>query len=495
MKETKNPFLPDRVYIADGEPHVFKDRVYLFGSHDGEAADTYCALDYEFYSAPIDDLSNWTSKGINYSASQDPLSIETNRRYMYAPDCVRGNDGKYYLYYCLSGERGHGGYFGPISVARCDTPDGKYEFYGHVKNPDGTLHNKNVCFDPAVMNDDGVIRLYYGTLYPFYGGRKKHKKHIEDQMRMFNKSYEDITSEDGVMGPFATTLCDDMLTINSEPVRVLPVDRVKPPFDAHYSKKGRFGRHMYGTAFFEAASIRKINNLYYFIYSSLNGHELCYAYSEYPDKDFKYGGVIISNGDIGYKGRHPLDRLNATGTNHGSIECINGKYYVFYHRQTHGTDYSRLAMAEPIKILKNGKIRQVPMSSMGFYAKPLCENLKYHANVACNITNGHMSHGTNKNVGNIPCISSDGENQYVKLFDKAYANYKYFDLSKTSFITVNARGYGNLEVYVDDNLAATIIVDSEDFTGYMIRLFGNESSLLTFKAPNSEIHILSFELK
>lgn len=29
-----NPFLDINTYIADGEPHVFGDRVYLFGSHD-----------------------------------------------------------------------------------------------------------------------------------------------------------------------------------------------------------------------------------------------------------------------------------------------------------------------------------------------------------------------------------------------------------------------------------------------------------------------------
>lgn len=52
---------------------------------------------------------------------------------MYAPDVVRGNDGKYYLYYCLAGEKGSGGYNGPVSVAVCDKPDGKYEYLGYVK--------------------------------------------------------------------------------------------------------------------------------------------------------------------------------------------------------------------------------------------------------------------------------------------------------------------------------------------------------------------------
>lgn len=30
-----NPFLPLDTYIADGEPHVFGDRVYLFDSRTG----------------------------------------------------------------------------------------------------------------------------------------------------------------------------------------------------------------------------------------------------------------------------------------------------------------------------------------------------------------------------------------------------------------------------------------------------------------------------
>ena len=81
-KEAVNPFLPEDVYIADGEPHVFGDRVYLFGSHDKENGDTFCMLDYEFWSAPLNDLSDWSSKGVNYSARQDPLYSET-MRYMY----------------------------------------------------------------------------------------------------------------------------------------------------------------------------------------------------------------------------------------------------------------------------------------------------------------------------------------------------------------------------------------------------------------------------
>lgn len=81
MKEQAyNPFLPLGVYIPDGEPHIFGDRIYLFGSHDKEGGDTFCELDYEIFSAPIDDLSNWSSKGINYSAKQDALNYQVENK-------------------------------------------------------------------------------------------------------------------------------------------------------------------------------------------------------------------------------------------------------------------------------------------------------------------------------------------------------------------------------------------------------------------------------
>ncbi len=63
-KQIYNPFLPINVYIPDGEPHVFGNRVYLYGSHDKEGGDRFCMLDYEVWSAPISDLSDWTCEGI-----------------------------------------------------------------------------------------------------------------------------------------------------------------------------------------------------------------------------------------------------------------------------------------------------------------------------------------------------------------------------------------------------------------------------------------------
>lgn len=154
-----NPYLPLNTYIPDGEPHVFEDRLYIYGSHDKEGGDRFCMLPYECWSAPVDDLTNWRCEGTIYSADQDKDYSEHNK-YMYAPDVVQGRDGRYYLYYAMSGE---GCFTGPIHVAVCDTPAGKYEYYGEVKTADGKELDQYITFDPAVFrDDDGKIWLYYG---------------------------------------------------------------------------------------------------------------------------------------------------------------------------------------------------------------------------------------------------------------------------------------------------------------------------------------------
>lgn len=98
-----NPFLPLWEYTPDGEPHIFGDRIYLFGSHDTEGGVRYCSKgDYVGWSAPLDDLSDWRYEGVMYSAEQDPHT-RPGVTDLYAPDVVQGKDDRYYLYYTLSG--------------------------------------------------------------------------------------------------------------------------------------------------------------------------------------------------------------------------------------------------------------------------------------------------------------------------------------------------------------------------------------------------------
>lgn len=411
-----NPFLPLYEYIPDGEPHVFGDRVYHYGSHDKEGGDTFCMLDYVCYSAPVDDLTDWRYEGVIYQAKQDPRYPAP--QYMYAPDVVQGNDGRFYLYYCMGGDYGQGGYQGPVSVAVCDTPAGKYEYLGVVKNPDGSPMLKYICFDPAVLNDDGTIRLYYGTQYDYEERNDflTNDFYLQDEIEMFGRSREEILSyPDSIMGPVMAVLSDDMLTVKEEAKHIIPYRVKGTSFEAH--------------PFFEGSSMRKVGKKYYFIYSSWQNHELCYATSDQPDRDFVFGGTIVSNGDIGYRGRDTQHKLNMTGTTHGSIIDINGQWYVFYHRLTHKSDYSRQACAEKIRILEDGSIPQAEMTSCGLNDGPLSAEGTYPAVIACNLTNGHMPHGSNSVFQiSFPNVTHKGQERFIaEIEDNTLIGYKYFE--------------------------------------------------------------------
>lgn len=454
-----NPFLPLDVYIPDGEPHVFGDRVYLFGSHDDENGTTYCALDYEFYSAPVDDLSAWTSRGVNYRASQDP-QYALGREYLYAPDVVQGRDGRFYLYYCMAGEGGRRGYWGPISVAVSDEPDGSYDYLGVVRNPDGTPFSEYVLFDPAVIDDDGQIRLYYGMCYPFEDmplAKLAAPLHRRVQAGMFHKSVADIARYDGVQGAITVELDDDMLTVTSTPRRIIP-SRTR-------------GTGFAGHAFWEGSSIRKIDDTYYFVYSSFNSRELCYATSRHPDRDFVFRGTIVSGGDIGYRGRKPKDRLNYTATNHGGIEQIDGRWYVFYHRNTHGLIHRRQACAEPIEILPDGTIPQVPVSTSGLNGGALPASGSYPAVLCATLGDGRMPHVRARR--RMPIITHDDHDRYLGgVTSGTRISWRDFAFTGATTVTFRSRGTGNgtLRIGAGDARAELPITASARWRSDSVRL-------------------------
>lgn len=425
-KQVFNPFTSLDDYIPDGEPHVFGDRVYVYGSHDKENGEFFCMLDYVTYSAPVDNLKDWRYEGVIYKASQDPLYPKY--KYMYAPDVVQGNDGRFYLFYSIADNKN--GCSNILSVAVCDTPYGEFQFHGFVRNPDGTPMQKFGIFDPGVINDDGVIRLYYGVWHNWY---EDPKFTVEDcifhQMRILGKTREQVLQEQneegGCFGPVTVELEDDMLTIKHTPVHILP-NLVK-------------GTEWEDHPFFEASSIRKVGSKYYFIYSSYKGHELIYATSDYPDRDFKFGGAIISNGDVGLNGRLPENRVTRTGNNHGSIEFINGEWYVFYHRQTTKWEYSRQACAEKIKILPDGTIPQVEVTSCGLNNGPLIAEGVYPAIISCNLTNYNMPHGKcpERRLPHIIC--KNGERIIAEIDNNTHIGFKYFRFNGPTKVGVNYR--------------------------------------------------------
>ena len=192
---------------------------------------------------------------------------------------------------------------------------------------------------------------------------------------------------------------------------------------------------------------------YYFIYSSQQNHELCYAVSDFPDRDFVFGGTIVSNGDVGYQGRSDADRLNMTGTTHGSIIEIGGQWYVFYHRLTHKSDYSRQACAERITLLPDGSIPQVPITSCGLNGAPLRGKGIYPAPVACIITNGHMPHGSNKIfTEHFPHVTHEGEAHLIaEISGGTCIGFRYFELDGDCVLTLTTRGAAGRYTVTDES--------------------------------------------
>jgi hypothetical protein len=493
-KQIFNPFLPVYEYIPDGEPHVFGDRVYLFGSHDKEGGDAFCMLDYVAYSASVTDLTDWKYEGVIYRAAQNPGHKPNS--YMYAPDVAQGNDGRYYLYFCISDNC----FSSPIHVAVCDSPAGSYDFLGFVSNHDGSPFTRCITFDPGLINDNGVIRLYYGwslavneaTLRESGGedAAALREKLLDTQVRMFQKTREDVLAEpEGIMGANTLTLANDMLTVTSEPKRIVP---------------GQFsasGTSFEGHAFFEASSIRKINDSYYFVYSSELSHDLCYATSKYPDKDFVYGGTIISNGDIGLNGRQAKDRLNQTGNNHGSIEYINGDWFVFYHRHTHKSNYSRQACAEKIAIMPNGNIPQVEVSSQGLNGSPLRAMGQYPALIACNLTNGSMPHPVQGIYeGAIPHITHQGDERFITgISNGTLIGYKYFAFNGKTRLRLHLRGEAQGDLIIlanDEKLTKIALKPAGNWTAFEapVETCGTKALYIKFSGEGN-FDFISFEFE
>lgn len=414
-----NPYLPMGIYIPDGEPKVFDGRVYVYGSHDKCGSMRYCPGDYTFWSASETDLKNWSLKDRSYRRLG--VGNRLGFRCMWAPDCVRGTDGKYYLYYSFD-------FNNRINVARCDTPDGKFVYCGYVKHKDGKPYGKGegdiMCFDPAAfVDDDGRVYVYSG-----YSAN-------EDLKRMLNR--RGIKNVDGTGGQ-VVELESDMMTVKSAPKMLIP------------GYKNSAGTGFEGHEMYEASSMRKIGGKYYFIYSSRLSHELAYAVSDRPDEGFKYGGAIISNGDIGYKGRKEEDALNYWGNVHGSVENIGGKWYVFYHRQTNKNEQTRQGCAEEIKINPDGSIEQVEMTSCGLNGGPLGGRGEYPAYIACNLMSSvgalKCKYGpfARHKYKDHPCITEyeKGKQCVRDMKSGAVAGFKYFEFEGLNKIGVIVRGGG-----------------------------------------------------
>lgn len=415
-----NPYLPVDEFIPDGELHVFDGRVYVFGSHDRRDGHDYCLEDYVCWSAPVDDPSDWRYEGVIYRRDQDPKNPDGSR-YLQAPDVSKGPDGRYYLYYVLTVPRWSDL---EIAVAVSDRPAGPYAYLGVVHTADGRKLDTPLAFDPAVLlDDDGRVYLYFGFAphFPMRG------QPIPD-----------------TLGAYCVELAVDMMTCKGEPVNILP--------DSKHAAGTEYEAH----PFFEAASIRKIGDTYYFVYCSRLMHELCYATSQSPDQAFRFGGTIISNADVGYEGRTAEHARNQIANIHGGMVKLGEQWYISYHRHTHGKQFSRQGCAEPITIDERGGIAQVECTSFGFAGGRMSAKEPIPAWCACNLYKGQggvfIKFGPTAQV-EAPYVVVKEEGYITNMTDTGVVGFRYLTFDGTERnLSLRVRGTcnGKLDVYLED---------------------------------------------
>jgi arabinoxylan arabinofuranohydrolase len=188
--------------------------------------------------------------------------------------------------------------------------------------------------------------------------------------------------------------------------------------------------------FHEGSSIRKIGNMYYFVFadeSRRNHRPTClgYATSASPMGPFVYRGVLIDN-----FGSDP-----AVWNNHGSIQQFNGQWYVFYHRSTNGSQKFRKACVEPITINTDGSIDEVEMSSQGA-SPPLDAFSRIEAEWSCGLT------------GSVRIIDFDENQEKLgKIQNDNTAKYKYINFgdgaNQFAVKTLGKTAKGQIEVWID----------------------------------------------
>jgi hypothetical protein len=354
----QNPYLPLWEHLPDGEPRVFEDpdhpgkyRAYIIGSHDVNYT-SYCSNDIHAWSAPVEDLSQWRDEGSIFT-----YYVDGQWDTMFAPDLVEIRDratGKktYYLY-------PHSRGWGRIAmVCKGDRPDGPFTPINLTADGRRCVEGSLIDFDPSVFienitdkKDPDYAKGF--RAYVFYGFQ--HSTACElDQNTMYSKRE-------------GTELIDPFIPASSADGRLL--DKEGSEYKALYK-----GQNPLDFNFFEASSIRQVGNKYVMVFSGYSGKEyglgntnsaLRYAYGDSPLGPWRSGGVLVdSRGVVPNADGSRLITTNAAHNTHGSIQEINGQWYVFYHRPPRGFGNARQAMAAPVKITwdkkpvaKGGQVR------------------------------------------------------------------------------------------------------------------------------------------
>jgi len=389
-------------------------KLYIYGSYD-DREDVYCSDRY--YVVSTADMEHWTIHKESLNGKQIPWfnnpeapkypGIDWSHptpfiQKMLADMASDGGDMKDKFEKAGDEEQP------PLLFAPdCAERDGKYYLYFCMPDdsegvavsdrPEGPFLNpvQLPCggIDPAIFIDnDGQAYFYWGQLF-------SHGVKLNPDLVSFNR--EDIV--------------DDLVTE-----------------EKHF--------------FHEGSSMRKIGDTYYYVYADMERGKptsLGYSVSKSPMGPFTYQGIIIDN-----DGCDP-----ASWNNHGSIECVDGKWYVFYHRCSRGMQQHRRLCIEPITINPDGTIDEVKMTSQGV-GKPFAPGEPIMGYQACGLK-GEVFIGINEDAAS----SAKYPEKLMNIAKGDEAVFRYIKSGREwTGICLRCLGSGKIVVLMDGKEAGCITV-------------------------------------
>lgn len=393
FENTRNPILPLNYHIPDSEGHVQPDgKLHIYGSYD-ERSDVYCSEKH--YVVSTKDMRHWEISDIavkgedipwneNDKAPRYPGSIDWSKPTPFVKKMLEdamkkaeenGVDIK------ASFEKSSDGPKPKLLFAPdCLSKNGIYYMYicgaddreGVVRStsPDGpfTAPVQLPCggIDPAIFIDtDGQAYYYWGQLHS-HG-----VKLAEDMVHFDGEVHDDLVTEEQQF-------------------------------------------------FHEGSSMRKIGDTYYYAYADMEKGKptsIGYSTGKTPFGPFTYGGVIVNNEDCDPQ----------SWNNHGSIECVDGQWYVFYHRCSRNTQQNRRLCIDKITVLPDGSIPEIAMTSQGV-GDPFQQGETLFGYQACAVHGGcyiDLHHGLTPKEAHLTPDHDDPEGTLANKAMVADTNQKY----------------------------------------------------------------------
>lgn len=433
--KSRNPVLPLSIHTADSEAHVMPDgKLYLYGSYDDPENQPWEYCSDRYYVVSTSDMEQWTIHDTAFRAQEVPWFDQ--------PDAPK--------------------YPGPAE-------DGPSPFMQKRREEMAAKITKQLE-ELGSLEERAEKMEEMQRRWAAMGAKKKPMLFAPDCIYKDEKYYlyfcmsddtEGVACSDTPYGPF------------ENPVQI-PVGGIDPAiFVDEDGKAYYYWSQFYGKGvqlhddmisfdegeikknlvtemdhfFHEGSSMRRIGDTYYYVYADMERGKptaLGYATSKSPLGPFTYKGIIVDNAECDPH----------SWNNHGSIECFQGQWYIFYHRSSRNGQNCRRLCIEPITINEDGSIDEVKMTSQG--AGPaFAPGEKIMGYQACGLK------------GEIYIDVDDiYEEALTSIGNGDEAVFRYVQNEKDwTKAEITASGEGTVEVWLDGQKAGIVTICSENSDG------------------------------